>query len=83
MEAAPFSCTGKLKNNVKFWIRIYTELSQDQGLLHDSEFPLIVYETVKPEESRERVGPQSGESQEGDYLRHHKVRTGKEVPGCN
>jgi membrane-bound lytic murein transglycosylase D len=35
-----------IKENVAFWIRIYTEVSLGDGLLHDREYPQIVYERV-------------------------------------
>ncbi|MFP4162837.1 MAG: transglycosylase SLT domain-containing protein [Chitinispirillaceae bacterium] len=36
-----------IKDNVAFWIRIYTEVSLEEGLLHDRENPQIVYEKVR------------------------------------
>lgn len=35
-----------LKDNVAFWIRIYTEIPETEGLLHDRDYPLIVYEKI-------------------------------------
>ncbi len=32
-----------LKDNVAFWKKIYTEVSLKQGLLHDREYPLVIY----------------------------------------
>jgi membrane-bound lytic murein transglycosylase D len=32
-----------LKNNVAFWKKIYTEVSLREGLLHDRDYPLIIY----------------------------------------
>lgn len=35
-----------LKNNVHFWITIYTEISTKEGLLHDREYPLLIYRRI-------------------------------------
>ncbi len=35
-----------LKKNVEFWIDIYSKYSTEEGVLHDSEFPELVYESV-------------------------------------
>lgn len=35
-----------LKDNIAFWKKIYTEVSLKEGLIHDSEYPLIVYKKV-------------------------------------
>jgi len=35
-----------IKNNVAFWIRIYTEVSLQEGLLHDRDYPQVVYEKM-------------------------------------
>ena len=32
-----------LKDNVNFWIKIYTEVSTSEGLLHDRDYPMIIY----------------------------------------
>ncbi len=36
-----------LKDNVAFWKKIYSEVSLDEGLLHDNKYPLIIYKKVK------------------------------------
>ncbi|MFP4014485.1 MAG: transglycosylase SLT domain-containing protein [Chitinispirillaceae bacterium] len=36
-----------IKENVAFWIRIYTEVSLKEGLLHDREYPQIVYGKIR------------------------------------
>ena len=43
-ESDVFPVPGIIKHNVAFWIRIYTEVSLQEGLLHDRDFPQIVYE---------------------------------------
>jgi len=34
-----------LKDNVAFWKKVYTELSLKQGVLHDRDYPLVLYRT--------------------------------------
>jgi membrane-bound lytic murein transglycosylase D len=36
-----------LEKNVQFWIRVYTEVSTDGGLLHDSRHLDVVYQVVR------------------------------------
>ena len=43
-ESAVFPVPEIIRHNVAFWIRIYTEVSLKEGLLHDRDFPQIVYE---------------------------------------
>ena len=60
-EAAdPFAHPPELEQDVRFWIRVYTEVTTDQGLLHDDWNLGLVYEVLRfdPEASpaeRERV----------------------------
>ncbi len=35
-----------IKDNVAFWKKIYTEVSLTEGLLHDYEYPLIIYKKI-------------------------------------
>ncbi len=35
-----------IENNVQFWQEIYTKISLSQGLLHDRDYPLIIYDTL-------------------------------------
>ena len=44
-ESDIFPVPGIIKHNVAFWVRIYTEVSLKEGLLHDRDYPQIVYET--------------------------------------
>jgi len=43
-ESNIFTVPAIIKPNVAFWIRIYTEVSLKEGLLHDRDYPQIVYE---------------------------------------
>lgn len=36
-----------LKSNVAFWKKIYTEISLSEGLIHDRDYPLVIYERLK------------------------------------
>ena len=35
-----------LKDNVAFWTKIYTDVSMKEGLLHDRDYPLVIYERI-------------------------------------
>jgi membrane-bound lytic murein transglycosylase D len=41
-----FTTPENLKDNVLFWKKIYSEYSLKQGVIHDREFPLIIYKVV-------------------------------------
>lgn len=41
-----FECPPELQRDVQFWIRIYTEVTTDQGLLHDDWNLGVVYEKL-------------------------------------
>jgi len=43
-ESSLFPVPETIKSNVAFWIRIYTEVSLQEGLLHDRDYPQVVYE---------------------------------------
>jgi len=58
---APLAASGEnfpvpkiLESNVAFWKKIYTEVSTSEGLIHDYEYPLVIYKklTVGSESSR-------------------------------
>ncbi|MCP4147961.1 MAG: transglycosylase SLT domain-containing protein [bacterium] len=44
--ADPFVTPDNLKDNVAFWKKIYTEVSLSDGLIHDREFPGVVYKKI-------------------------------------
>ena len=46
-EAAPFTHPPALEADVRFWIRVYTEVTTDQGLLHDDWNLKLVYEVLR------------------------------------
>jgi membrane-bound lytic murein transglycosylase D len=64
LQGEVFSTPGNLKNNVAFWEKIYTEVSLTEGILHDSEYPLIIYTKVT-------IGSRKGRSR-SRFIRYHK-----------
>lgn len=50
-----FPTPENLKDNVAFWKKIYTELSLKEGVIHDRDFPLIIYKQLT-------IGKRSGRS---------------------
>ena len=45
--ADPFVHPAGLETDVRFWIRVYTEVTTDQGLLHDDWNLGLVYEVLR------------------------------------
>ena len=43
----PFVHPPELEKDVRFWIRVYTEVTTDQGLLHDDWNLGLVYEVLR------------------------------------
>jgi membrane-bound lytic murein transglycosylase D len=41
-----FSVPENLKDNVAFWKKIYTEISLKEAVIHDREYPMIIFKTV-------------------------------------
>lgn len=41
-----FPLPNELKKDVKFWTRIYTEVTTQEGLIHDNQYLNVVYERV-------------------------------------
>ncbi len=59
-----FAYPSELEPDVRFWIRVYTEVTTDQGLLHDDWYLGLVYEVLRfdPSDSprqRERIVEQA------------------------
>ncbi|MBD3419828.1 MAG: transglycosylase SLT domain-containing protein [Chitinivibrionales bacterium] len=52
-----------LKENVVFWKKIYTKVPTTKGLIHDREYPAVVYKKIT-------VGKRSGRSRR-NFLRKH------------
>ncbi len=46
-DPSPFVRPPELESDVRFWIRVYTEVTTDEGLVHDAWFLGLVYEVVR------------------------------------
>jgi membrane-bound lytic murein transglycosylase D len=46
-ETDPFAHPPELEADVRFWIRVYTEVTTDQGLVHDDWNLKLVYEVLR------------------------------------
>jgi membrane-bound lytic murein transglycosylase D len=46
-EPDPFAVPPQLEPDVRFWVRVYTEVSTEQGLLHDAWNLALVYEVLR------------------------------------
>jgi membrane-bound lytic murein transglycosylase D len=60
----PFVYPAQLEPDVRFWIRVYTEVTTEQGLVHDAWYLGLVYEVLRfdPSDSqrqRERIVEQT------------------------
>jgi membrane-bound lytic murein transglycosylase D len=63
----PFAHPPELEQDVRFWIRVYTEVTTDQGLLHDDRNLGLVYEVL-------RFDPASSPSQRERRVAEAKAR---------
>jgi len=45
-DSVLFPTPAILKDNVAFWKKIYTEVSLNEGLLHDRDYPTVVYKKI-------------------------------------
>lgn len=59
-----FDVDGRMRKNVAFWVKVYTEFSTDQGLIHDAKYIDHVYEFL--------------DLREGDLPSSKKIRAAKE-----
>lgn len=46
-DSSLFPVPAILKENIAFWKKVYTELPLSQGILHDREYPLVIYKTIE------------------------------------
>ncbi|MFW5813643.1 MAG: transglycosylase SLT domain-containing protein [Fibrobacterota bacterium] len=46
IDPALFPLPSSLEDNVEFWRLIYTEISLTEGVLHDRDYPLVIYDTI-------------------------------------
>jgi membrane-bound lytic murein transglycosylase D len=66
-EPDPFAHPPALEPDIRFWIRVYTEVTTDQGLLHDDWDLKLVYEVL-------RFDPASSPSQRERRVAEAKAR---------
>lgn len=45
-SSTAFAVPDGMKDRVQFWIDVYTKYTNDQGLIHDSKYLHLIYETV-------------------------------------
>jgi membrane-bound lytic murein transglycosylase D len=64
LQGEVFSTPENLKDNVAFWKKIYTEISLTEGILHDSDYPLIIYTKIS-------IGSRKGKSRTS-LIHYHK-----------
>lgn len=65
MPPEHFSVDGRLRKNVELWVRIYTEYTTRQGLIHDAKYVDHVYEVLELDE---------GEGADSRKIRSSKTR---------
>ena len=60
----PFTPPAELEQDVRFWIRVYTEVTTEQGLLHDDWYLGLVYEVLRfdPSDSPRATREQSSQA---------------------
>ncbi len=65
-ESDPFAPPPALEQDIRFWVRVYTEVTTDQGLLHDDWNLGLVYEVLRfepastPSQRERRVAEAKG-----------------------
>ncbi|MBC7692297.1 MAG: lytic transglycosylase domain-containing protein [Methylotenera sp.] len=52
----PLRAEGRLRKNVDFWIRIYSQYTTSQGLIHDAKYIDIIYEVMDFQSARRSQG---------------------------
>ena len=55
-----------IKPNVEFWKKIYTQISMTEGLVHDRDYPLVIYKKVSIGNREGRARSSYISSQEAD-----------------
>jgi membrane-bound lytic murein transglycosylase D len=56
-----------IKGNVQFWKKIYSEILLEEGLLHDRDYPMIIYEKIDLSSIPERKRSEHIESRKEKY----------------
>jgi|WetSurMetagenome_2_1015567.scaffolds.fasta_scaffold00822_17 membrane-bound lytic murein transglycosylase D len=70
-DSTLFAVPAVLKDNVAFWEKVYTELSLNEGVLHDREYPLVIYKKLN-------LGQRSGFAQAG-FIESEKLELAKKL----
>lgn len=47
LGSGEFPCPPELQPRVEFWIRVFTEFSKDQRIIHDGRYPWVIYDVVE------------------------------------
>ena len=58
-----FAIPANLKDNIAFWKKIYSEVSLYEGLIHDRDYPMIIYRMI-------RLGDRAGKTRRA-YIREN------------
>jgi membrane-bound lytic murein transglycosylase D len=70
-EASIFIVPDNLRDNVAFWKKIYTEVSLKEGLIHDRDYPLVIYKRISmPESGSSSRYSESQKARVSECLRH-------------
>jgi membrane-bound lytic murein transglycosylase D len=70
-DSTIFSTPDLLRDNVAFWKKTYTEWSLAEGVLHDREYPLVIYKKLNL--------PQRGTFSQSRFLEGEKVALVKKL----
>lgn len=70
-DSSLFPVPDILKDNVAFWKKVYTELSLNEEVLHDREYPLVIYKKVEI--------AQRGSFSQARYLENERVSLAKKL----
>lgn len=68
-QTALFPIPNELKPDVRFWTRIYTEVTTSQGLIHDNKYLNIVYERMSFAPGTSRKARQKAIKKKKDYYK--------------
>jgi len=49
-DSAIFAVPDILKDNVAFWKKVYTEYGLTEGVIHDRDYPLVIYKRISVEQ---------------------------------
>ncbi len=67
-DSAIFPVPEILKDNIAFWKKVYTELSLKQGVLHDKDYPLVIFRTFDVDQCNRWASSRLIESQKRQVM---------------